>query len=263
MTNSNAELHQRGIEAAYAVAKDYLAEVTSREQQMVRCCIRAYLAIAPQAPVSAVPVAWLLEGDGWGKDVMLSEREANERKERIHRTWNIAVTPLYAPPPPSPVDADATIERCAHVAAERSAELSLKAQDVRYGDSDRRYYSASAYDMQLLSHDILALKSSPPAQADDGKDAEIERLETELDHFYGLCVDDPGKNPPLFWKDVAAEQKTLIRELVAALEATRPVLSLRQRVDESNFGKGCSPATPILAQIDAALTRAKAAGFEP
>jgi len=45
----------------------------------------------------------------------------------------------------------------------------------------------------------------PGAAAD-----EIERLQTELEHFYALAVDDPGKNPPTFWKDrVAALAKAL------------------------------------------------------
>ena len=85
------------------------------------------------------------------------------------------------------------------------------------------------------------------AQADDGKDAEIERLETELNHFYDLCVDDPGKNPPLFWKYVASEQKAIIRELVAALEHVRGLREQNRQNPE-----------PL---VEAALAKAKAAGY--
>ncbi len=38
-----------------------------------------------------------------------------------------------------------------------------------------------------------------------------ERIQTDLDHFYALAVDDPGKNPPVFYKDI-------VEELRAALE---------------------------------------------
>jgi hypothetical protein len=44
----------------------------------------------------AEPVAWLFEGEGWGREVMMSEQEAIARKERLSRTWNITITPLYA-----------------------------------------------------------------------------------------------------------------------------------------------------------------------
>jgi len=80
-------------------------------------------------------------------------------------------------------------------------------------------------------------------------DEEQKRLETELNHFYGLCVDDPGKNPPLFWKDVAADQKTLIRELLNALWGVV--------TDEDELGYDKQKIAHD------ALVRAKAKGYEP
>ncbi|MBX5089398.1 hypothetical protein [Rhizobium lentis] len=47
---------------------------------------------------------------------------------------------------------------------------------------------------------------------------EIERLEEELQHFYALAVDDPGKNPPTFWKDEAATLRDRCEKLEKALE---------------------------------------------
>lgn len=52
-------------------------------------------------PAAEEPVAWMFEGDGWGREVMLSEQEAIDRKERLSRTWDITITPLYAHPPRS------------------------------------------------------------------------------------------------------------------------------------------------------------------
>ncbi len=52
------------------------------------------------SPLTAVsrgtPAAWLFEGDGWGREIMLSEQETRERKERLSHTWKITITPLYA-----------------------------------------------------------------------------------------------------------------------------------------------------------------------
>ena len=86
-------------------------------------------------------------------------------------------------------------------------------------------------------------------------DEEQKRLETELNHFYGLCVDDPGKNPPLFWKDVAAEQKTLIRELVAALKAAKECVISCDAEFPSLLGE------VIVEEVAAVLAKAK--GYEP
>jgi hypothetical protein len=42
---------------------------------------------------------------------------------------------------------------------------------------------------------------------------EIERLRTELQHFYARAVDDPGKNPPTFWKDRCASLESALEKI--------------------------------------------------
>jgi hypothetical protein len=64
-----------------------------------KTCQRALTAALNAEPCE--PVAWMFEGKGWGREVMLSEQEALERKERLSRTWDITITPLYSSPAPS------------------------------------------------------------------------------------------------------------------------------------------------------------------
>lgn len=63
--------------------------------------------------------------------------------------------------------------------------------------------------MKLQSDTIAVGRDSIRAIADAFAAVEKERDEAQADaaHYYALAVDDPGKNPPLFWKDVAAELK--------------------------------------------------------
>lgn len=67
-------------------------------------------AISSASALSALPqqepVAWMFHGEGWGREVMLSEKEALDRKARLSATWDITITPLFASPISSPSEVE-------------------------------------------------------------------------------------------------------------------------------------------------------------
>lgn len=85
--------------------------------------------------------------------------------------------------------------------------------------------------------------------------AEIERLRTELEHFYKLAVDDPGKNPPTFWKDRADAAEKRCSEL--AEHGQNFANQVRAVVYHLN-GQAYSSTVSELNQFDAELRRARA-----
>ncbi|MFP5078253.1 hypothetical protein ACLE20_13175 [Rhizobium sp. YIM 134829] len=124
----------------------------------------------------------------------MAEAQRKNIAERIR-----ALTPVPQPLPP---------------AAERDDRAEVEPAIIRElreafadGAEDVHIFWAGKCRMHVTEQDLDALT------------AERDRLQTELDHFYALCVDDPGRNPPEFWKDIAArlqsENDSLMNEVTS------------------------------------------------
>lgn len=252
-----SELHERAIRTALS---EFWRGHKGQSRRMSDA-IAAYLAIAPQAPVSAVPVSAVFVGDlplpkrgHWPDPTpeMLSDDPNFEKIWQAIKTWDINVPEVYggycgatgnhvraiidalaSPPPPAQAD-DNTADRA----------IAWYKADGRYVDSE-------------------------DAQADDGKDAEIAELTDDLRISSELLTAAIGD-----YNDA----KTLVRELVAALDTSVVAINDWLHIyaeDECNADRVAEAKARVLehgtlayiAEVQeknrAALTSAKAAGYEP
>ena len=101
-----------------------------------------------------------------------------------------------------------------------------------------------AKNKELIDAEITSLR----AQLDEAR-ADAERLHVEVQHFARLAFDDPGKNPPRAWKDIADEaRRTAIED--AAQVAGEYALKVRSLM------RGVPSVEECTAQSIAKLTRA-------
>ena len=119
---------------------------------------------------------------------------------------------------------------------------------------------------------LLYASPPPPAQADDGKDAEIEHLKLEMDGVDNAKEEIGrllGLTEEFRWKRISAaihEQKRLIRELVAALKPFAEEEPEHEEISEDNELVAPRWLDATYGQYRAAravLAKAKAVGFEP
>lgn len=114
--------------------------------------------------------------------------------------------------------------------------------------------AAAQADYEKRIHSALA-SPPPPAQADDGKDAEIGYLKIEMEGVENAKEEIGrllGLTEEFRWKRISAaihEQKRLIRELVSVLNRTHRHVA------------GRNP--PLCDEMFAALQKARAIGIEP
>lgn len=115
------------------------------------------------------PVAWLFEGDGWGKEVMFSHQEALDRRERLSRTWNIEITPLYSTPPAAPVQPEYGYMRIVEVFDRNETAGAFLREDGEGG------FAAGVSRMADEIDRLRAALSAAPSPVGE-RDALIERL---------------------------------------------------------------------------------------
>ncbi|WP_421591158.1 Lar family restriction alleviation protein [Shinella sp. M27] len=139
-------------------ATEWLPMPTAAQQD---CETRIRSALVDVPAVESEPVAWMFEGDAWGREVMLSEQEAIDRKERLSRTWDITITPLYTHPPRSSLiqSEEGEITLTIKEAEKLAARLEFDASWDKCGDG---YYS--------IKNQLRALSTPPSPYGGDNGD---------------------------------------------------------------------------------------------
>jgi hypothetical protein len=104
---TDTELHAQAIEAAVLAFYD----CNGGDHISMKVAIAVYLSIAPQAPVSAAPVAYrFADGGGYNADWRYSTYDPREYPDIVEDSGASCLsscTPLYmAPPPPAQADDD-------------------------------------------------------------------------------------------------------------------------------------------------------------
>lgn len=193
---------------------------TPIQNDIVVSIFDALKAIAPQAPVSAVPVAWVIPGqDNARSDGALDAMAWREGEFTV---------PLYAsPPPPAQADDGKDAEIAKLKAAIAWANNSLFGShgfflSLNGGADDEHHLDLAIEDLKGRNGKADALIRELVAALAD-RDAEIEHLKLEMDGVDNAKEEIGrllGLTEEFRWKRISAaihEQKRLIRELVVAL----------------------------------------------
>ena len=87
------------------------------------------------------------------------------------------------------------------------------------------------YSRSVLLSDLIAILAAL-AEAEKTCDEHF----ADAQHFHALAVVDPGANPPVFWKDRAADIAVKLAEAEARLPAEMPGCTIRFKECEKGYG---------------------------
>lgn len=164
MTNSNAELHERAIERAVNATWGYDAyDCVPAYREIAGKIIAAYLTIAPQAPVSAVPDGWQLVPKDLTHEMEDAAWESNGAdwigENRVLSFLDAAWEAMLAASPPPPPEADTFTYVVRVEGAYREGWLDRECED--YLDVNHGWNSSDT----LRALTALATPPIPPAEA--------------------------------------------------------------------------------------------------